>query len=373
MARLKRMNRKESVMLRRMNGKHHSRREIPPAGAALVSALLFGITTPVAKQLLDATHPLLVAGLLYAGSGIGLTLLILIQERGRLGVGLVRSDLPWFAASVVAGGVLAPALLMFGLSRTDAATSSLLLNLEVVFTAAIAWFVFHEATSRRVVLGFLAIFVGSVLLVGPGGGSTHQRPLALVAIAMACLCWAIDNNLTRKISAGDARAIAAVKGLVAGATNTGLAFVFGATLPTAGRLWETLVLGFLGYGVSLVLFVYSLRNLGTARTGAYFATAPFIGSALAILLFGQTAGASFWFAAGCMALGVWLHLTETHEHEHLHKPLEHTHPHSHDDHHQHEHPTGCGSTEPHTHEHRHEPMRHGHPHFPDIHHEHTHE
>jgi drug/metabolite transporter (DMT)-like permease len=356
-----------------MNGKaRNPGREIPPAGAALVSALLFGITTPIAKRLLEGTHPLLVAGLLYAGSGIGLTLLILIQERGRLGIGLARSDLRWFAGSVIAGGVVAPALLMFGLSRADAATSSLLLNLEVVFTAMIAWFVFREATSRRVVLGFVAIFVGSLLLVGLGAGSTQQRPLALVAIAMACLCWAIDNNLTRKISAGDARAIAAVKGLVAGITNIALAFAFGATLPAVGRLWETLVLGFLGYGVSLALFVYSLRNLGTARTGAYFATAPFIGSGLSILLYGQTAGVSFWLAAGCMALGVWLHLTETHEHDHLHESLTHTHPHAHDDHHQHEHVLGWDGIEPHTHEHRHKPMRHKHAHFPDIHHEHTH-
>jgi drug/metabolite transporter (DMT)-like permease len=354
------------------SGPASSGRTIPPAAAALVSALLFGITTPLAKQFLEGTHPLLVAGLLYAGSGIGLTVSILIQEQGRLGIGLVRADLRWFAASVVAGGVLAPALLMFGLSRTDAATSSLLLNLEVVFTAVIAWLVFREATSRRVVLGFLAIFVGSVLLVGPGGGSTQQRPLALVAIAMACLCWAVDNNLTRKISAGDARAIAAVKGLAAGTTNVGLAFAFGATLPAPGRLCETLALGFLGYGVSLVLFVYSLRNLGTARTGAYFATAPFIGSGLSILLFGQSAGVSFWLAAGFMALGVWLHLTETHEHEHLHEYLTHTHPHAHDRHHQHEHGSEWDGMEPHTHEHRHEPTRHRHAHFPDIHHQHTH-
>jgi drug/metabolite transporter (DMT)-like permease len=360
-------------MLRLVNRKsHHGGPDIPPAGAALVSALLFGITTPLAKQLLEGTHPLLVAGLLYAGSGLGLTVLILIQERGRLGIGLMRSDLRWFAASVAAGGVLAPALLMFGLSRADAATSSLLLNLEVVFTAVIAWVVFREATSRRVVLGFLAIFIGSILLVVPDGGSTQQRPLAVIAIAMACLCWAIDNNLTRRISAGDARAIAAVKGLVAGATNVGLAFALGAKLPAAGRLWETLVLGFFGYGVSLTLFVYSLRNLGTARTSAYFATAPFIGSALSILLFGQSAGISFWVAAAFMALGVWLHLTETHEHEHFHESLTHTHPHAHDDHHQHEHAPGWDGTAPHTHEHRHEPMRHKHPHFPDIHHEHTH-
>jgi hypothetical protein len=182
----------------------------------------------------------------------------------------------------------------------------------------------------------------------------------------------VDNNLTRKISAGDARAIAAVKGLVAGATNVGLAFALQATLPPAGKLGSALVLGFLGYGMSLVLFILSLRNLGTARTGAYFATAPFIGSAVAIAMYGQPIGWPFWIAAITMAFGVWLHLTEDHEHEHAHEPLVHSHAHSHDAHHQHEHAAGWDGSEPHVHEHHHEPLRHRHPHFPDIHHQHTH-
>jgi drug/metabolite transporter (DMT)-like permease len=356
-----------------MTPEYHSHRgSLSGAGAALLSALLFGITTPLAKQLLTGTNPLLIAGLLYAGSGLGLTLLILLQDRGHFTLGLARSDRSWLVAAVMAGGVIAPALLMFGLSRADAAAASLLLNLEAVFTAVMAWVFFREATSRRVVWGFVLIFVGSVALVWPTTLAGNQSSTAVAAIAGACACWALDNNLTRRISGGDARAIAAVKGLIAGATNVGLAFALQSGVPSTGRVWSALVLGFLGYGMSLVLFIFSLRNLGTARTGAYFATAPFIGSALAILLYGQAVGWPFWIAALCMAIGVWLHLTEDHEHEHVHEPLVHSHAHSHDVHHRHEHETGWDGREPHVHEHRHEPLRHRHPHFPDIHHEHAH-
>jgi drug/metabolite transporter (DMT)-like permease len=352
----------------------HTRRDwsLSGTGAALLSALLFGVTTPLAKQLLFGANPLLIAGLLYAGSGLGVTVLMLIQDRGRFTLGLTRPDRPWLVATIAAGGVCAPALLMFGLSHADAAAASLLLNLEAVFTAVMAWIFFQEATSRRIVLGFTLIFVGSMLLVWPERLGSGQSRLALAAIAAACLCWAIDNNLTRKISGGDARGIAALKGLAAGFTNIALATAMHASAPSASMLWATLLLGFLGYGISLVLFIFSLRNLGTARTGAYFATAPFIGSALSIALYGQSVGALFWAATGCMALGVWLHLTENHEHDHTHEPVVHSHAHSHDAHHQHEHSPGNDPGEPHIHEHHHEALRHRHPHFPDIHHQHTH-
>ncbi|TLY58545.1 MAG: EamA/RhaT family transporter, partial [Gammaproteobacteria bacterium] len=316
--------------------------------------------------------PLLLAGLLYLGSGVGLTLLRVVQDRGLSPTTLQRSDWPWLAAATASGGVLAPALLLVGLTHSDAAAASLLLNLEVVFTAVLAWVVFHEATSRRVVIGFAAIFAGGLVLAWPAQLAAPGRSLGLVLIAAACLCWALDNNLTRKISAADSRVIAAFKSLVAGTTNTVLSFVLGARLPTLPYLLGTLVLGFLGYGVSLVLFIVALRHLGTARTGAYFATAPFIGTALAVLLYGQPVSVLFWSAALLMLVGVYLHVTEQHVHMHTHEPLRHTHAHVHDAHHQHEHPQGWDGAEPHTHEHQHEPLRHSHAHFPDIHHRHRH-
>jgi drug/metabolite transporter (DMT)-like permease len=358
-------------MSAKQSGAH--RGSSPGLAAALVSALLFGATTPIAKQLLEGASPLLVAGLLYLGSGIGVSVLRIVQDRGWSSTGLARSDWPWLAAATGAGGVIAPALLMAGLTRADAATASLLLNLEAVFTAVLAWVVFREATSRRVVLGFFAIFVGGLLLAWPAQLASPGRSLGLLSVAAACLCWGLDNNLTRKISAADSRVIAGIKGLVAGSANTALALAFGAKLPALPYLLGTLLLGFLGYGVSLVLFIVALRNLGTARTGAYFSTAPFIGTALAVVLYGQPITAVFWLAAFLMGLGVWLHVTEQHEHGHLHEPLTHTHAHVHDAHHQHEHGDEWDGTEPHAHEHHHEPLRHSHQHFPDIHHRHGHD
>jgi drug/metabolite transporter (DMT)-like permease len=333
--------------------------------------VLFGITTPVAKQLLVGTQPLMIAGLLYLGSGVGVSLLRLLQDRRWAPTGLARGDWVWLGLATLIGGVIAPALLLTGLARADAASASLLLNLEVVFTAALAWVVFKEPAGSRVVVGLCAIFAGGAILVWPSRVSFDNLP-SLLSIVAACFCWAVDNNLTRKISASDARVLAALKGLVAGTTNTVLAFVLGTSLPEVSHVVVTLGLGFLGYGLSLVLFIVALRQLGTARTGAYYATAPFIGAAVAVLLFGEPATSLFWIAAACMGVGVWLHVTEHHAHEHVHEPLSHAHPHKHDEHHRHEHDFDWDGVEPHFHPHAHGRLRHSHAHFPDIHHRHGH-
>jgi drug/metabolite transporter (DMT)-like permease len=340
--------------------------------AALASAVLFGVTTPIAKQLLTGTEPLLIAGLLYLGSGAGVGALRWIQDRRWSATGLVRRDWLWLGLTTLVGGVIAPALLMTGLAHADAASASLLLNLEVVFTAILAWVVFNEPAGSRVVFGLIAIFAGGSILVWPTRFAPASDSFAWLAIVAACFCWAVDNNLTRKIVAADARLLAAIKGLVAGATNTVLAFALGASLPEASHVAMTLALGFMGYGLSLVLFIVALRQLGTARTGAYFATAPFIGTVVALFLFGQPAEGAFWMAAVCMGLGVWLHVTEDHAHEHVHEPESHAHPHTHDEHHHHEHAFDWDGTEPHTHSHAHVLLRHRHAHFPDIHHRHGH-
>jgi drug/metabolite transporter (DMT)-like permease len=341
--------------------------------AGLASAVLFGLTTPIAKWLLAGTQPLLIAGLLYLGSGLGVSAMRYFQDRCWAPTGLQPADWPWLAAAILVGGIIAPALLMFGLARCDAADASLLLNLEVVFTAMLAWLVFREPANSRVVWGLVAIFGGGLVLVWPArfAAGAHNLP-ALSLIAGACLCWAVDNNLTRKVAASDARVLAAIKGLVAGVTNTALAFVLGASLPGLPHVLMTVLIGFLGYGLSLVLFIVALRQLGTARTGAYFATAPFIGAATAVLLFGAPGDGTFWLAAVCMGMGVWLHVTERHEHEHVHEPMAHAHAHSHDEHHRHTHAFDWDGNEPHTHEHEHPRQRHRHAHFPDIHHRHGH-
>jgi drug/metabolite transporter (DMT)-like permease len=260
---------------------------------------------------------------------------------------------------------------MVGLSRTTGATASLFLNLESVLTAVLAWQVFKESTDRRIVLGMVLIVAGGAVLAWPTGeaSTSGMGPLAL---AGACLAWAIDNNLTRKVSASDALFVAGSKGLVAGGVNTALAFVLGADWPALPLLSTAMVIGFLGYGLSLVLFVLALRGLGTARTGAYFSTAPFVGAAISVLLFAEPTSASFWIAAALMAAGVWLHLTEHHAHEHAHAELLHGHKHRHDEHHQHSHDFAWDGVEPHFHAHQHVALKHRHAHFPDIHHRHSH-
>ena len=339
---------------------------------ALAAAALFGASTPLAKALVGELPPLLLAGLLYLGSGLGLTIVRLIRDRRWQPSGFTRAEWPWFLGAVFFGGVLGPAALMFGLTSTTGATASLLLNLEAVLTAVLAWVVFRENADRRIVLGMVAIVAGGIVLSWSGQTDISTGWIGPLAVAAACLCWAIDNNLTRKVSASDALLIAAVKGLVAGGVNTALAFLLGAALPTMNSMLLAMVVGLAGYGVSLVSFVIALRGLGTARTGAYFSTAPFIGAAVAIIFFAETPSPAFWIAAALMALGVWLHLTESHGHEHLHEPMDHNHNHVHDDHHQHSHDFAWDGTEPHDHPHQHAVVRHSHPHFPDIHHRHAH-
>ena len=339
---------------------------------ALAAAALFGASTPLVKLLVGELPTLLLAGLLYLGSGLGLAAIRLLRDRGWKASGLTTAEWPWLAGAIVFGGFLGPILLVFGLTRTDAGAASLMLNLEAVFTAVLAWVIFKENADRRIVLGMLLIVAGGAVLAWPSAGSATQDWVGPLAIAAACLCWAIDNNLTRRVSGSDALFIAGAKGWTAGLVNTGLALMLGASLPAWPAAGAAMTVGLVGYGLSLVLFVRALRDLGTARSGAYFSTAPFIGAAIAILLLGETTPAPFWLAAALMGAGVWLHLTERHEHTHTHEPLEHTHPHIHDAHHQHEHdPDSDGST-PHSHAHRHAVITHKHPHFPDIHHRHEH-
>lgn len=345
----------------------------PAVVAALAAALLFGASTPFAKQLLRDVSPVLLAGLLYLGSGIGLGIIRLIRDRGWRMPSMSRSEWLWLVLAIGFGGVLGPLALMLGLMSTSAATASLLLNLEAVLTAVIAWVVFRENTDRHVVLGMLAIIAGAVLLAWPRPHENAGLGWGALLIAAACLCWALDNNFTRKVSATDALFLAGMKGTVAGVVNTGIALALGATLPPMSATGEAMLVGLLGYGVSLVLFVVALRGLGTARTGAYFSTAPFLGAAIAILVFGEHASTLFWVAAVLMGIGVWLHLSERHEHIHTHEATTHTHRHVHDIHHQHTHDFPWDGTEPHTHEHTHDPITHSHPHYPDIHHQHRHD
>jgi len=343
----------------------------PGVPMAVGAAILFGVSTPFSRMLLNSFNPQLLAGVLYLAAAIGLAGIHLARRAfGILApeAPLRRDDLPWLAAVVLLGGFAGPLLLMLGLARSDAALGSLLLNLEGLATMTIAWLVFRENVDRRVLLGAMAILLGAALLSWTGERLAFHSGAAF--IAGACLAWGIDNNLTRRLSAADPVVIGMTKGLVAGAANISIALAEGASLPRAPTLVLAAAVGFFGIGISLVLFILALRHLGTARTGAYFSLAPFIGAAVAVAVLHDPVTLQLLAAGSLMAAGVWLHLGERHKHEHWHEAVEHEHSHMHDAHHQHEH--GGAATEPHSHRHRHEPMHHKHAHYPDLHHRHEH-
>jgi drug/metabolite transporter (DMT)-like permease len=302
--------------------------------AALLAALLFGAGTPAAK-LLAATSPWLLAALLYLGSGLGLA--AWRRLRRAPAVRLAPGEWRWLAGAVLAGGVVGPVLLMVGLNGLAASTASLLLNAEGVFTALLAWTVFRENVDRRVALGMAAIVAGGVVLSWPGQVAAVAW-LPALAVTGACAAWAVDNNLTRKLSLNDASWLAMVKGLAAGATNLVLALALGAHWPALPVVTAAALLGFASYGASLMLFVVALRELGTGRTGAYFSVAPFFGALLAIVLLGDAVTPQLLAAGVLMAIGVGLHLSERHQHAHRHEPLAHSHAHYPDAHHRHPHP-----------------------------------
>ncbi|HEY1507000.1 MAG TPA: DMT family transporter [Stellaceae bacterium] len=340
---------------------------------ALLSALLFGVTTPLSKLLLGDVSPWLLAGLLYLGSGGGLLAFALT----RCAIGgasseapLRRADVPWLAGLILAGGVAAPLLLMAGLTRTPASTASLLLNLEGVFTIAIAWMVFRENVDSRIAIGAVAISLGAGLLSWQG----HVDAIgwSAAAVVAACFGWAVDSNLTRKISASDPLQIATIKGLAAGMVNVALALALRVEWPPLWAIVAAAVLGFFGYGVSLTVYIAALRALGTARTAAYYSVSPFIGAVMALAIFNEPVTISLIAAGALMAIGLYLHLAERHEHAHAHEAIEHEHRHVHDLHHHHTHRSADPSGEPHAHLHTHARLVHRHPHYPDLHHRHSH-
>lgn len=342
--------------------------------AALAAAALFGASAPLAKPLLAYASPWLLAALLYLGSGIGLALLRRLRRAAP--IRLNSGEWRWLAGAIAVGGVIAPVLLMTGLAAMPASDAALLLNAETVFTALIAWFAFRENVDRRIALGLAAIVAGALVLNWPAGkGVEFARLLPALAVLAACLGWALDNNLTRRVSLADASGIAMVKGLAAGVTNLAIAIVLGARWPGAGPVLAAGALGFVSYGASLALYVLALRELGAARTGAYFSVAPFAGALLALALLHEPVTIPLLAGGALMVIGVWLHASERHAHVHAHEALEHVHAHVHgagDPHHEHAHEPPVAAGTRHVHLHRHEALTHTHAHFPDAHHRHAH-
>ncbi|TFH10670.1 MAG: DMT family transporter [Nitrosomonadales bacterium] len=344
-----------------------------PVLAALAAAALFGASTPLAKQFVNSMPAMLLVGILYLGSGVGLFVLRVFRDRGWRNPGLTTKEWPWLLGTIAFGGIAGPVLLMLGLMHTPAASASLLLNLEGVFTAVLAWVVFKENADQKTVTGMLCIVTGGLLLswTEQDGNFGADSMLGSLYILAACLCWAIDNNLMRKVSVSDTLFTAGFRGVVSAAINIGWALLLGYTIPIWPVTGKVMFIGFLGYGLSLVLFLLALRGLGAARTGAYFGIAPLFGVALAVLLFQENTSVWFWGAGLLMGIGLYLHLTEQHEHIHQHTTLCHAHRHVHDEHHQHRHEL-WDSKQPHDHVHEHTMLEHSHRHVPDIHHRHTH-
>ncbi len=335
---------------------------------ALVAALLFGATTPTASVLARSASPLWLSAALYAG--VACVIAFARFERRSL----ARADVPWLFASALVGGVAAPVLLVLGLRATDAATASLLLATEPVATAAIAWLVVREHASRRTVAGMACVALGAIVLAWHGSPTASLGALAVVG---AAACWGVDNNLARRIASSNAIAVSGIKGAVAATVAILLALALHDARPAAASFGLGALLGLVGYGCSLILYMRALRVLGTARTGAYFATAPFAGALLALAFGYAPLGLPLMLAGALMALGVWLHATERHEHEHVHPAEEHEHWHAHDDeHHEHEHSdleTWEAYAAPHAHVHAHERVAHVHAHTPDEEHRHSHD
>ena len=342
----------------------------PGVFEALAAACLFGAATPLASRLVGATSPQVLAGLLYLGSGLALWASMWWWP-ARREAPLTRRELPALSGAILFGGGLGPVLLLVGLRTTPAASASLLLNLEVVFTALIAWLAFHEGFSPRVGIGLLLILAGGVLVSWQPGDKGFTW--GALAIAGACACWALDNNLTQLVSAKDPRQIATLKGVVAGSINLTIGLIVGGAVPSAGATAGAIAIGVFGYGVSLMFFVAALRALGSARTGAFFAVAPFAGVVVAIVVLRDPVPTLLFPAGVLMAVGVWIYIFERHSHAHTHDPMTHSHMHTHDDqHHEHQHEPGTATSEPHSHEHHHPELVHEHPHRPDIHHRHRH-
>lgn len=355
-----------------MEGMHVSAGRLA-IGFAILAAVLYGISSPVAKILLETTSPELMAALLYLGAGLGMFAVNLVTQRKnreRKEAPLTKKDLP-FVIGMIVLDIAAPILLMLGLSLTTAANASLLNNFEIVTTALVALLIFRETIDRRLWIAIVLIAAGSILLTVDDAGS-FSFSVGSILVILACVCWGVENNCTRMLSLKDPMQIVVVKGFGAGSGALLIAFLASGMHTDLVSVIAALVLGFFAYGLSIYLYVRAQRDLGAARTSAFYAVAPFIGAAISFAVFQTPLTPLFALAAGFMVLGAYFAATGGHMHKHIHDPVKHDHRHRHDDgHHTHVHnPPVEGE---HSHEHTHEHLEHDHPHGADMHHVHVHE
>lgn len=337
---------------------------------ALIAALFFGSSAPISKLLLGDVSPIFLASFLYLGSGSGVILVRLLNQAKvkEKEAGIKSDDIKWLAGAIISGGIIAPIILLISLQNTSGSTASLLLNFEGVGTTLIAFLFFKEAISRRAWIAILGITLAGIF-ISTNFAQGFNFSFGALGIILACFLWGLDNNFTRNISGKDPLAIVAWKGLVAGTFSFLLAWILGDTVPTIKTILWTLLLGFVCYGLSTILFIRSMRGLGAARTSALYGTAPLAGVILSIFIFGEFPSFVFIIATILMIGGALLLINENHEHSHVHTAIFHDHSHSHDDS-MHTHDDAKGI---HSHEHEHPAEEHEHDHTPDIHHRHGHE
>ena len=349
---------------------HRARLEV------LAGALAFAASVPAGKVLLRDVPPLALSGALYLSAGIFCSVLLLFEARTPGGARnrLRGSEWRWLALAIAAGGLLGPLALFQGLRWTGGYVAGLLLNFEAVFTVALGAWISRERVGRRGLGGIALVIAGALLLSAPGGtSSAGTRPLGAALVIAACACWALDNNVTQRISVRDARQIVALKGTIGGGASLLLAVLSGQTGGwNAPRVLAAGILGAVSYGASIVLFIRGLRVLGVIHTGALFALAPGFAAVLSWAVLREPLGAWSWVALAAMTAGALVLGTDVHEHEHTHEALEHEHEHEHDEHHQHAHTPEELARVPHAHWHRHEPVTHAHAHTHDAHHRHPH-
>ncbi|HYR29615.1 MAG TPA: EamA family transporter [Thermoanaerobaculia bacterium] len=337
----------------------------------LGAAALFGASAPVSKLLLGQTAPQMLAALLYLGAGAGL-LLVRGRRRSQQEAPLRSEDWPYLAGIVITGGMIGPVLMLHGLRQVSGVAGSLLLNLEAPFTIAVAVLFFGEHLARREATAAAIIILGGATLTMERDAPSQATVVGVLLLAGACAAWAVDNNLTQKLSLKDPFSLVRIKTLSAGTVNLLIALALGQQLPSIRIIAAAAIVGFVSYGVSILLDAYALRDLGAAREAAFFSTAPFFGAALSIPLLGETLTVARVVAVALMSAGVVLLLRARHGHTHEHVALDHEHRHVHDEHHQHEHLPTDPPGEPHSHPHRHAPLAHEHPHVSDVHHRHGH-
>ncbi len=350
----------------------HTKTRFSAIGMALLAALLYGISAPIAKRLLDDLSPVLLAALLYLGAGIGMALVQMLKKQWRKPSGeasLAKSD-AWFVAGMILLDIAAPIFLLIGLNLTTAANAALLNNFEIVATTLFALVAFREAIGKRMWLAIGLITIASVLL-SLEDGSAFSFSWGSVLVLAAATCWGLENNCTRMLSIKDPLQVVVLKGFGAGIGALAIALVVGVGEIRLGAVAAALLLGFVAYGMSIFFYISAQRHLGAARTSAYYAAAPFIGVLISWALFDVSLSVSFLAALVLMLLGAYLAVFERHSHRHVHELLIHEHKHRHDDHH-HLHIHADAVVGEHTHEHVHTPITHDHPHLPDSHHRHTH-